>query len=168
MQNLLRSFAFTSLIITGAIFGIFYAWICTVMWGLDAADPRIAIAAMQAMNAAIRNAAFSIAFFGTPIICWLTALIAWRAGTGKVAVAFALAGLVFMLGTAIPTGTISVPMNQALALLDIPKDEALATSIWQDYSPKWQLWNQIRAGFAGISLLFVGYGIFQLEKSGRV
>ncbi len=46
MIALLYAFAFLSLILSGAIFGFFYAWICSTMWGLDAADPVIAIKAM--------------------------------------------------------------------------------------------------------------------------
>ena len=38
-----------SLLLCGAIFGFFYAWVCSTMWGLDSADPAVAIAAMQAM-----------------------------------------------------------------------------------------------------------------------
>ena len=64
-----RIAALTSLLFLGAIFGFFYAWVCSTMWGLDAADPRVAISAMQAMNASVRNAVFFPAFFLTPWFC---------------------------------------------------------------------------------------------------
>ena len=44
------------------------------MWGLYAADPQVAIAAMQAMNASVRNAVFAPAFFGMPLVLLVTAL----------------------------------------------------------------------------------------------
>ena len=47
------------------------------MWGLDAADPRVAVAAMQAMNASVRNAAFAPAFSGTAPAPWLAAAALW-------------------------------------------------------------------------------------------
>ena len=50
---LTRSLVLGSLLFCGAIFGFFYAWVCSTMWGLDSADPRVAIAAMQAMNACL-------------------------------------------------------------------------------------------------------------------
>ncbi len=59
--------ATVAVLLTGAIFGFFYAWVCSTMWGLDDADPRVAIAAMQAMNASVRNAVFFPAFFLTPV-----------------------------------------------------------------------------------------------------
>jgi len=46
------------------------------MWGLDAADPRIAIAAMQAMNASVHNIVFAPAFFLTPAVVALTGVVA--------------------------------------------------------------------------------------------
>ena len=72
--------AFAGLLLAGGIFGFFYAWICSTMWGLDAADPRVAIAAMQAMNASVRNAVFAPAFFGTGPVLLLAGVLAARAG----------------------------------------------------------------------------------------
>ena len=60
--------AWVGVLFAGAIFGFFYAWVCSTMWGLDEADPRVAIAAMQAMNASVRNAVFFPAFFLTPVV----------------------------------------------------------------------------------------------------
>jgi uncharacterized membrane protein len=52
-----------SLLLCGAIFGYFYAWICPTPWGLDQIDPNTAITAMQAMNASVRNVVFAPVFF---------------------------------------------------------------------------------------------------------
>ena len=38
-----RYSAYVSLVLTAAIFGFFYDWVCSTMWGLDAGDPRVAI-----------------------------------------------------------------------------------------------------------------------------
>ena len=74
MPNLLVMLSTASILLCGAIFGFFYAWVCSTMWGLDQADPRVAIAAMQAMNASVRNIVFFPAFFLTPVVLALTAL----------------------------------------------------------------------------------------------
>ena len=79
---LLKLLAILSLLFSGAMFGFFFAWVCSTMWGLDAADPNVAIAAMQAMNASVRNWVFAPAFFGTPVLLMFTALAAVRAGSG--------------------------------------------------------------------------------------
>jgi hypothetical protein len=65
MPRLLVALSIASIVFCGAIFGFFYAWVCSTMWGLDQADPRVAIAAMKAMNASVRNAVFFPAFFLT-------------------------------------------------------------------------------------------------------
>lgn len=67
MSRLALPVTLIATLLSGAIFGFFYAWVCSTMWGLDAADPRVAISAMQAMNASVRNIVFAPAFFGTPV-----------------------------------------------------------------------------------------------------
>lgn len=142
-----------SLLLSAAIFGFFFAWVCSTMWGLDAADPRISIQAMQAMNASVRNAVFAPAFFGTPLVLGATAMVLWRQRLSKAASLFALsAGVYFGFGLVL-TMAVNVPMNEALAKVAVPTDIAQARLIWLDYSPKWQLWNQTRAIASGISFL---------------
>ena len=80
MRAILFPLTLTALLLTAALFGFFYAWVCSTMWGLDAADPRVAMAAMQAMNASVRNAVFAPSFFGAAPVLALTALVAWGAG----------------------------------------------------------------------------------------
>ena len=46
-MSLLLGMSLASVLFAGAIFGFFYAWVCSTMWGLDAADPRVAIAALN-------------------------------------------------------------------------------------------------------------------------
>ena len=88
MKPLTLTMMFLSLLLSGAIFGFFYAWVCSTMWGLDAADPRIAIAAMQAMNASVRNIVFFPAFFLTPAFLALTAVLLQHSLQRPAAIAF--------------------------------------------------------------------------------
>ncbi len=90
-----QSTGLLALLFSGAIFGFFYAWVCSTMWGLDATDPRTAIEAMQAMNGSVRNVVFAPAFFGTPFVMALAALVAWKADHNAAALAFGLGGLVY-------------------------------------------------------------------------
>lgn len=163
MTNLTTPMAFLSLLLTGAIFGFFYAWICSTMWGLDAIDPRIAIAAMNGMNDSVRNAVFAPAFFGTPIALFITAALARGAGTERAALAFLIAGLIYLFGGIALTASINVPMNRALLEVTIPEDIEAARAIWADYSPRWQVFNTIRTVFSGFALLITGYGLTVLR-----
>lgn len=154
---------FASLLFAGAIFGFFYAWVCSTMWGLDAADPRVSIAAMQAMNASVRNAVFAPAFFGTPLVMFAAALVArGRAGTF-----FALGAGVYLAGGLILTLAVNVPMNEALALVDVPDDIDAAHAIWEAYSPRWQIFNIARTIVSGAALLLAGAGVWSLARGAR-
>ncbi|MEW7008990.1 DUF1772 domain-containing protein [Lentilitoribacter sp. EG35] len=164
MFNLLKLSAITSLTLGGAIFGFFYAWICSTMWGLDATDPRIAIAAMQAMNASVRNAIFAPAFFGTAPIMIITGIIAFSCHKKAAAIMFIAAGIIYFIGGNVLTFSINVQMNEALALVKIPQAIDEAHTIWQAYSQKWQFWNQIRTIASGISLLLIGLAIMQIGQ----
>ena len=168
---LLTPLAMLSLLFSGAMFGFFFAWVCSTMWGLDAADPNTAIAAMQAMNASVRNWVFAPAFFGTPVLLMFTALAALRAGERRAATGFALAGLLYVLGAMVPTMTINVPLNEALALVETPLAAAEAGDAWRAYSGPWQVWNAVRAVAAGFVLALAGWslrgaGAFPVRRAG--
>ena len=146
----MKALALLSLLFSGAMFGFFFAWVCSTMWGLDASDPNVAIAAMQAMNASVRNWVFAPVFFGTPVLLMFTAL----AATG-----FALAGLLYVLGAMVPTMTANVPLNEALALVETPLGVAEAEEAWRAYSGPWQVWNAVRVVAAGFVLALAGWGL---------
>lgn len=136
-----------------AIFGFFYAWVCSTMWGLDEADPRVAIEAMQAMNASVRNVVFFPAFFLTPLAMAGAAALYLRERRRSSAVLMATAAVVYLLGGLVLTMTVNVPMNEALAEVTVPAAAAEAERIWTDYSQRWQVFNQIRTVASAISLL---------------
>ncbi len=97
----------------------------------DAADPNVAIAAMQAMNESMRNPVFAPAFFATPFVL--------AAAAGGIA----------------PTIAVSVPMNEALALVEVPLESARAR----------QGWNTARAAFSGLALVLAGLGTLRVGRS---
>jgi uncharacterized membrane protein len=163
MARLLLPMSILSLLSVGAIFGFFYAWVCSTVWGLDATDPQVAIAAMQAMNASVRNAVFFPAFFLTPVLLALTAVVAWFLTRRLPALLFGASAAVYFCGAFLVTATINVPMNEALAVVTVPADSETARRIWQDYSQPWQTWNTIRTAFSGIALLLTGLAIFKLK-----
>jgi uncharacterized membrane protein len=162
MHKLTLPLVLTSTLFSAAIFGFFYAWVCSTMWGLDAADPTIAIQAMQAMNASVRNAVFAPAFFGTPIILFITAALLWAQSYRTSAALFATSAVVNLCLGVFLTMAVNVPMNEALALVETPTDYASAQKIWLDYSPTWQFWNQTRTIATGISFLIAIIGVLNL------
>ena len=153
-----------ALSLTGAMFGFFYAWVCSTMWGLDAADPRTAIAAMQAMNASVRNPVFFPVFFLTTPALAVAALVARRAGGRLCGGLLPGAAVIVGLGCFVLTITVNVPMNAALALVTVPADVSAAAQIWADYSPRWQLFNTLRTVAAGVALLLSAAALWKLPS----
>ncbi len=164
MHRLLTPLTFLSLLLSGAIFGFFYAWICSTMWGLDTLDANSAIAAMNAMNISVRNGVFMPAFLGTPVVLLITALVAFLLKQRKVAVLLGFAGVIYIAGAFIPTANINVPMNIALEVYSEPLPIEEADAIWAEYSPRWQFWNTFRTIAAGVSLLLVGLALTTLPR----
>ncbi len=154
-----------SAVFAAAIFGFFYAWICSTMWGLDEADPRVAIEAMQAMNASVRNAVFFPAFFATPVVIAFSAGLAWRAGMRTGARLWAAAAVVYLFGGLILTMMLNVPMNESLATVSVPPDVESARAIWADYSGEWQIYNVIRTLASGICVVLVVMGLPAVQRS---
>lgn len=154
-----------SMLLSAAIFGFFYAWVCSTMWGLDAADPRVSIAAMQAMNASVRNAVFFPAFFLTPVALGLSSLLLLHQGAKHSARWFLAAALTYLGLGLVLTMTVNVPMNEALAEVRVPETVESAAEIWATYSSKWQLWNQMRTVASGVSFLMTIIGLFALMKA---
>ena len=167
VATLARVASVASIVFFGAIFGFFYAWVCSTMWGLDDADPRVAIEAMQSMNDSVRNAVFAPAFFATPFVGLATA-VAWRrAGDRRAATWFAAAAAVYFVGGLLLTMTVNVPMNEELAVVAVPTDRAAAAVIWDDYSGDWQIWNIARTICSGVALVLVGIGTLRSRRPGR-
>lgn len=160
----LTAVSLTALLLNGAIFGFFYAWVCSTMWGLDAAEPSVAIAAMQAMNASVRNATFFPAFFLTPVVLLIAALLARREARRIASRSFGAAAITYLLGGLILTMMVNVPMNEALAQVAIPEDPQAARAIWEAYSAPWQVWNITRTVVSGLALLLTGYGLMHLHR----
>jgi len=162
-----QPFLLTALTFSAAIFGFFYAWVCSIMWGLDQMVPSAAIEAMNAMNASVRNGVFMPAFFGTPIVLVLVSALAWGTQRKTVALWLVAAALTYVLGAFIPTATVNVPMNQALMTTDMTQDADALAQIWATYSAKWQVWNIARTVASGVSLLMVGAALLAAPLAGR-
>ncbi|WP_298861614.1 anthrone oxygenase family protein [uncultured Sulfitobacter sp.] len=163
-----RLLIFTSMLSSAAIFGFFYAWTCSTMWGLDSTDPRVAIEAMQAMNTSVRNAVFAPAFFGTPILLAAAAVALWHGGFGRSASLFGFSALTYFGGGLLLTVFINVPMNEALGALNVPDDMAQAGEIWSAYSPTWQFWNQTRTIASAAAFLLALSGVFALTHNRNI
>jgi uncharacterized membrane protein len=143
---------------TGLLAGFFYAYACSVTPALARLDAAGYVAAMQAINATVRNPAFAAAFFGAPLLTAAAVLLRlprWR----EPAMWACLAALLLQLGgTLAVTAGRNVPLNEALALVDPSAAAALLEAARQRYEAAWNFWNLVRtlAATAALACLLLG------------
>lgn len=166
MTHLAGVSAALTLLTAGAMTGVFFAFSVAVMPGLDAADPRHAVASMQRINVAIVNPLFLIAFLGVPLAAAVTGGLLLASGHRAAGVAFLVAAAGYALGALAPTAAVNVPLNNALVAAGTPEDAAHAARLWRDFSPRWTAWNTVRAVCGCLSLLAAGLGL-HLWSRGR-
>lgn len=160
MTSLALILTVVALVLAGAMAGFFYAYSMSVMWALDAVDPKAAIASMQSINIVVRNAIFFPAFFGTPVVALVAAGL-WRVqGLHNVALLLALAAIAYLVGTFLVTIALNVPMNERLARTAIPTEIEAARTIWESYSIPWTLWNHIRTASSFATLILTGWALY--------
>lgn len=162
-----RAAGLLAVLFNGAIFGFFFAWVCSTMWGLDAADPRVAIESMQAMNASVRNPTFAPAFFGTPFVLLGAAVVAKRTRHVRSARLFAAAAAIYFVGGVLLTVSMNLPLNRDLADVVVPDSVEAAQAIWDDYSTEWKFWNTVRTVFSGLSLAVAGTALANISVTSK-
>jgi uncharacterized membrane protein len=128
---------------SGLIGGVFFAFSVFVMKALGRLPAGQGVAAMQAINVAVLNPVFFLAFFGTGALSVLLGAAALFAGDA----AWAASGsLLYLAGSIGVTLLGNVPLNEALARH--PAESPEAAEVWQDYLARWTFWNHLRTAAA--------------------
>lgn len=139
MEPFIFAPTFLSILGTGLVAGIFFAFSVFVMRALGRLPPSGGIAAMQSINVAVLNPVFFTAFFGTAALCLVLAIAAF-AGWSPL---YLLAGsLLYLVGTILVTIVCNVPLNNRLA--SVASDSATGASLWTRYLSVWTFWNHVR------------------------
>lgn len=151
-RTLLRAGLMVTVVLMAAIAGFFYAYQVSVIRGLDAVEPQVAIRAMQGINAQVRNVWFAPSFFGSLVASVAMLGVAWLTHRRADAAILAGAALLYATGAFALTAWWNVPLNQALALVTIPADTDEAAHIWQSYRDPWMIGNSVRTVVAFVAL----------------
>ncbi len=152
------------LLFVGVMFGFFFAWLTSTMWGLDTAEPDVAIQAMQAMNASVRNPIFGAAFFGTPIVLAVATISSLLTGRKQQGLFLLGSLIIFAGGVTAMTVMVNVPLNNSLADMAVPESREVASALWADYSSRWQDGNLARTIASGVALLLAGLAVMVSGK----
>ena len=139
----------------GVMAGFFFAFSFVVMPGLAAMEPLAALASMQAINLAVRNAVFATGFFGALVLSVavaLHALVRRDAPADRLALS---AVLIYLIGAFGVTSAFNVPLNGEIAPLDPARPENAQAMV--SYIAEWTLWNHVRtlASLASFVLLLL-------------
>ncbi|HYH55923.1 MAG TPA: DUF1772 domain-containing protein [Anseongella sp.] len=114
MSILLKVLLTLTLVLSGLITGLFYAYSCSVNPGLGRLADKDYIRAMQSINRAILNPVFMVSFLGTlvmlPLSCWV-----WYSDHGPTGEFYLLlaAAVIYAFGVGV-TGLGNVPLNESL------------------------------------------------------
>ena len=137
---------------TGLIGGFFYAYACSVSLGLALLSDERYVAAMQAINATVRNGVFAFSFFGAVLSLLLALALHARTYRSRRFVLVALACVLYIGGGFMVTLLVNVPMNEELARVGEVAPTALA-QVRAEYEGPWNFWNGVRTMFSSLAFL---------------
>ena len=135
------------------ISGLFFAYTFSVNPGLHKLDDKIYLMAMQNINREILNPVFYSGFLGAPLLLIASTILYFDLSSPKFYLILT-AGLSYIIGVFIITGTKNVPLNNQLDSFDIASasSEAIHRMRLCIEGP-WVFWNNIRTAFSFITLV---------------
>jgi uncharacterized membrane protein len=127
---------------SGLIAGVFFAFSAFIMKAFSRISEEHGASAMQSINSTILGSPFMPIFFGTALgslVLAGVALFRWAEPGEKVILA---AGATYFVGMFLCTVVFNVPLNNALASVDLSSAEAAVA--WHRYLKEWTFWNHAR------------------------
>ncbi|UVC10667.1 DUF1772 domain-containing protein [Rhizobium sp. TH2] len=149
-DRMIHALTITSVLGSGIVAGVFFAFSSFVMAALARLPANQGIAAMQSINITVINPLFMLILFGTGLLGAALAVgvyLAWPQPRGLLLVAGAVVYIVGVLGV---TMAGNVPLNAALAAANPQSAEA---SWWAGYLADWTTWNHVRTIASALSML---------------
>ena len=130
--------------------GVFLAFSDFIMRALSVTDGSGGAEAMQKINREVFRWVFMTLFLSLAPVSLALVLFAVFGLTGTAATLVGSAGLVYLIGCFGVTIVRNVPMNEALAGMDLSQD-ATRTYWTGTYLPRWTFWNTVRTLACGLS-----------------
>ena len=136
---------------TGLISGFFYAYTCSVTRGTALLPDDRYIAAMQAINATVRNGVFALSFFGAAAFLFLAAAVHVPGLRSRRFLLITLACVAYIGGGFLLTLPVSVPMNEELASVSLDAPASVLGEAREAYEGPWNFWNGVRTLFSSLA-----------------
>jgi uncharacterized membrane protein len=130
-------------ITTGLMAGLYFAYMVSVLPGLHRTDARTLVGTMQAINEAILNGWFFLAFIGA-LLTTLAAAVLHLSPSARGALPWIVAALVLYAIGLIVTAAVNVPLNDDLAAAGSPDRIADLAAVRAHFETTWVRWNTVR------------------------
>jgi uncharacterized membrane protein len=133
--------------------GFLFAFSVVVMPGIRSLSDREFIRAFQVMDRVIQNnqPVFILVWVGSVVILITSAVLGIGQLNGIERLLLIFTALAYLLGVQLPTVTINIPLNNKLQTLDADAmDETAQKTARQDFEPRWNQWNSIRAALSSL------------------
>ncbi len=141
--------------------GVFLAFSDFIMRSLARTSGTGGVEAMQSINREVFRWVFMALFLGLVPVLFLAAGYGGLVLGQSAGLLLALAGVVYVIGCFGVTALCNVPMNKALADMDV--SEASTQIYWTTtYLPRWTFWNTVRTLACGLSAFLLLLGQSQL------
>ncbi|HKA02752.1 MAG TPA: anthrone oxygenase family protein, partial [Acidimicrobiales bacterium] len=134
-----------AVITTGLMAGVFGVYSHTIMRGLKKTDDRTFVVAFQAMDRAIINPLFMLAFLGALLFSWLAVVLYLRGDDHSVVPWVVVAAALYLL-VVIITFAVHLPLNDSIKSAGNPDQIVdLAAVRAKFHETRWMAWNIVRA-----------------------
>jgi uncharacterized membrane protein len=147
-----------SMITTGLIAGLMFAFACAIMPGLNRSSDRTYVEAMRNINKAIINGWFMLAFMGSIPVIILALVLAWR-GYGRAALPWIAVALVLYLVAFFITMGANVPLNDQLEKAGNSEHLKDITAARHAFHGTWMAWHLVRTLFHIAALACLGWAL---------
>ena len=138
--------------------GVFLAFSDFIMRSLALSGGHGGVEAMQVINREVFRWVFMALFLGMAAISLVMAGYGAFGLSGPTGTLIMLAGLVYLVGCFGVTVFFNVPMNEALAGMEMSSDST--REYWlQTYVPRWTFWNSVRTIACALSAALLLFGL---------
>jgi uncharacterized membrane protein len=144
--------------------GVFLAFSDFIMRSLSLTGGVGGVEAMQVINREVFRWVFMALFLGMAAVSLVISGYAAISLSGPAGTMILLSGLVYLVGCFGVTVVFNVPMNEALAGMDLAAD-ATQTYWTGTYLPRWTFWNTVRTVAFGLAAMLLMTGLLWLTQS---
>ncbi|XOV83680.1 MAG: DUF1772 domain-containing protein [bacterium] len=141
---------------SGMMAGLFGAFSTFMMKALGSLSDDEGIKAMQAINRLIVRPSFLVVFFGTGILCIVSAILSYGSTQGNASLTMA-ATAIYLSACIVSTIAFNIPLNNQLD--DVEPDSQQGRELWARYLLVWTRWNHLRSLATLVSALLLGSAV---------